>query len=302
MIAGALKRRSLKSDSGRTQENMQQMTDLLNRHPVILQVIQLMLTAVVAAVVVMLVLKLEKKVTSRLLDKWKNINAWFVESIVRFVLILLAVEWVVMSSPLTSTLGRVLFQGTAIIGAIAGFAAQPVISDIICGLMMSANRPFDLGDRIELEDGTAGIVTDISLRHVVIVGLDTAKIIIPNSKLNAMKITNMSYKTHLRSILFRFNVAYDSDVDRAMTVIREAVMSSPYSTPGKPGKNDLEYGPVYFIEYASSSLVMATTVYFEPEYTTEVVKSDINSRVKHALNEAGIEIPYDYVNVVMNER
>ena len=46
---------------------------------------------------------------------------------------------------------------------------------------------------------------------------------------------------------------------------------------------------------------MATTVYFEPTTPTEVVKSDINSRVKRALEESGIEIPYNYVNVVMKE-
>ena len=47
---------------------------------------------------------------------------------------------------------------------------------------------------------------------------------------------------------------------------------------------------------------MATTVYYEPTTPTEVVKSDINTRVKRALDENGIEIPYNYVNVVVNER
>jgi len=63
-----------------------------------------------------------------------------------------------------------------------------------------------------------------------------------------------------------------------------------------------EYGHVYFIQYADSSLVMASTVYYEPTTLTEVVKSGINTRVKQALDENGIEIPYNYVNVVVNER
>jgi len=63
-----------------------------------------------------------------------------------------------------------------------------------------------------------------------------------------------------------------------------------------------EYGPVYFIQYADSSLVMASTVYYEPTTLTEDVKSGINTRVKQALDENGIEIPYNYVNVVVNER
>ena len=47
---------------------------------------------------------------------------------------------------------------------------------------------------------------------------------------------------------------------------------------------------------------MATTVYYEPKSATEAVKSDINTRVKAALDAAGIEIPYSYVNVVMNDK
>lgn len=117
-----------------------------------------------------------------------------------------------------------------------------------------------------------------------------------------MRITNMSTQVGKRSAYFRFNIAYDSDVDRAMAVIRRAVEESPYSIPGKPGEQGGEYGPVYFIEYAASSLVMATTVYYEANHATEVVKSDINARVKRALDKNGIEIPYDYVNVVMDSK
>lgn len=278
---------------------MQAIIDLINQHPTVWSAAKLAFTAIITIAVVALVLRLERKAARRLLAKKKNINLHFVESIVRFLLILFAIEFVVMSSPLTNSFGKVLFQGTAIIGAIAGFAAQPVIADIICGLMMSATKPFDIGDRIELEDGSSGIVKDITLRHVVLQGIDTARIVIPNSKLNGMKITNMSYQSVLRSIHFRFNVAYDTDVELAKAVIARAVRESPHAVTGKPGKNGNEYGPVYFIEYADSALVMATTVWYEQGTPTEVVKSDINTRVLNALRAEGIEIPYDYVNVVL---
>ena len=281
------------------------MTELISKlraNPAVWEALTLVLLVVGAAIVVFVALRLERKVARKVLARNNTINLRFVESVVRFVIIFVAVLWVVMSSKVTEPLGRVVFQGTAIIGAIAGFAAQPVISDLICGVMISSAKPFDLGDRIELDNGTAGIVKDITLRHVVIQTIDTVKVVIPNSKLNGMLITNLSYHTTIRSIHFRFNVSYDTDPTRAMAVIRKAVEESPYSIPGKPGENGGEYGPVYFIQYADSSLVMATTVYFEPVTPSEVVKSDINTRVMKALNENGIEIPYNYINVVMNEK
>ena len=277
------------------------MADILafiQSYPTVWSAIKLVLTAMLAFIVVYAVLRLEKKVSKKLIAKRNNINLRFVENIVRFIVIFLAVQWVVMSSDLTEPFGRVLFQGTTVIAAIAGFAAQPVIADMICGLMLSVTKPFDIGDRIELEDGRAGIVKDITLRHVTLQEIDTLLLVIPNSKLNGMKITNMSQLRPKRSVHFRFHVAYNADVDRAMAVIADAVRQSPYTVPQT---TDGQYAPVYFISYGESSLVMATTVYYEPTSRTEVMKSDVNLRVRHALNEAGIEIPYNYVNVVMHE-
>ena len=280
---------------------MTAVSTFVDEHPTLWASTKLILTAIITFIVVTLLLRLEKKASKRFFEKRGGINGRFVESIARFILIFLAVQWVVMSSTITQSFGRVLFQGTTVIAAIAGFAAQPVIADMICGLMISATKPFDIGDRIELEDGTGGIVMDITLRHVTLQDIDTVVRVIPNSRLNGMKITNMSYHMPVRSVHMRFNVAYTADVDQAMRVIGRAVEESPYSIPGKPGKDGKTYGPVYFIQYADSSLVMATTVYFEPTAATEVVKSDINTRVKRALDESDIEIPYNYVNVVIND-
>lgn len=278
---------------------MTSILNILQAHPTLWEGLKLIATAVATIVVVTLVLRFEKKVSRKLGKTRQNINLRFVESISRFVLIFLAFQWVIMSSKITQPFGRVLFQGTTLIAAVAGFAAQPVIADLICGLMLSATKPFDIGDRIELEDGVAGIVKDITLRHVTIQDIDTVVRIIPNSKLNGMRITNMSLAGGVRSVHMRFNVAYDTDIDLAMAVIGDAVKQSPFTIPGKPGADGGSYGPVYFIQYAESSLVMATTVYYPPSVAPETVKSDVNIRVKRALDENGIEIPFNYINVVM---
>ena len=280
---------------------MTAIADFFKAHQILWQSIMLVFTTVVTFVVVFFALRLEKKAAKRLRGMRDNINLRFVESIARFIVIFLAIQFVVMSSPLTQNFGRVLFQGTTVIAAIAGFAAQPVIADLICGLMLSATKPFDIGNRIELDDGTAGIVKDITMRHVTLQDIDTVVRIIPNSKLNGMKITNMSYQAQTRSVHFRFHVAYHADVEQAKAVIARAVADSPWSIPGGPDAAEGAYSPVYFIAYADSSLVLATTVYYNPGTRTEVLKDDVNTRVRRALEAAGIEIPYNYVNVVLND-
>ena len=245
-------------------------------------------------VIVLLLLKFEKKIAGKWISKYDGINARFTEKVIRALIIFLAAMWVIMSSRITQSFGSSLFQGTAVLAAIAGFAAKPVLSDMFCGFMLSTTKPFNIGDRIELDDGTAGIVKDITIRHVVLQGIDTLKIVIPNSEINSRRVTNLSHHTKTRSIHFRFQVGLNTNADTAKRVIREAVQESPYSVP----REGEDYSPVYFLDFTDNGLLMATTVYYAPTSPTEVVKDDINSRVKRALEANEIEIPYNYVNVI----
>ena len=265
--------------------------------------VKFVLAALLAFLAVLVILKIEKKLFSKRLGMGNKIQFRYFESIFRSAVILIAIFWVITSTVVTESFGKMLFQGTAIIGAIIGFAAQPVISDLICGFMLSASKPFDIGDRLELDDGISGIVKDITARHVVIRGIDKTDVIIPNSKLNGMSITNMTRHNTVRSMRFRFPVAYGSDVDTAMAAIRRAVEESPYTIPGYERPDGTEdYGPVYFMSYESSSLSMVTTAYFRAGTRAEIMKSDVNVRVNHALREAGVEIPYNYLNVVIRNQ
>ena len=266
------------------------------------KIIELILTTLVAALIVMIILRILSHVFKKFLKSKKNIQLRFLVNIIRIAVVVIGVIWVLTSCEATASVGKMLFQGTAIIGAVIGLAAQPIIKDLFCGLMISIGKPFEIGDRIELENGMAGIVMDITMRHVVLRKIDTVDIIIPNSKLNDMGILNMSHGTRIRSVHFNFPIAYTSDVEKAMEVIKNVVIECPYSVEGKPSKDgEMEYGPVYFIGFADSSLTMATTVYYEPTVPTEVIKNDINMRINTAFRENHIEIPYNYLNVVMQE-
>ncbi len=281
---------------------MNAITEFFETHETIKSISELLLSTVIAIIVVFVLLRLQKKLSHKLKTEKKGLNVRFVENIIRFVIIFIALQWVIMSNDLTRSFGSTLFQGTTVIAAIAGFAAQPVLSDLICGLMISTTKPFDIGDRVELENGTTGIVKDMTLRHVTIQTIDTIRVTIPNHQLNSMQLTNLSYHSSIRSVHFRFNVAYSADPEKAAKVIREAVASSPFSIPGRDTNHGKEYSPVYFLSYADSSLIMATTVYYEPTNPTEQVKNDINIRVKKALSKNNIEIPYNYLNVVLSKQ
>ncbi len=273
---------------------MEAISKFLKDHPTISTWGSLGLSILVAVIIVFILLKFEKKIAARMIKKFDGINARFTEKLIRFLIIFIATMAVIMGNKITQSFGSSLFQGTAVLAAIAGFAAQPILSNMFCGFMISTTKPFNIGDRIELDDGTAGIVKDITIRHVVLQGIDTLKIVIPNSEINNRRITNLSHMTRTRSIHFRFQVGLNTNADDAKRIIREAIEESPHSVP----RDGEDYSPVYFLNFTDNGLMMATTVYYEPTSPTEAVKDDINSRVKRALEANNIEIPYNYVTVV----
>ncbi len=195
------------------------------------------------------------------------------------------------------SLWKSVLGGTAVITAVAVFAAQDTIKDILAGIMISTYKPFEIGNRVELEGGTSGIIKDITMRHVVIHTWGSQEMIIPNSRLNSLIILNDSYHTHTRSYQAYFHIGYGSDVKKAMGLIKQAVIDCPYTVEGKKNGESVTYDEVYFMSYEESSLLMATTVYYNST-PTEAVKSDINTRVNDYLKSNGIEVPYPYVNVV----
>jgi len=262
------------------------------------RIVELIIYTLIAAVVTTIVLLIYNRFVKRKLKDKKNLTVRFTQNIIRTAIILVAVIWVLVSSSATTDIGKVLFQGTAIIGAVVGLAAQSVLGDFFSGISITINQPFEIGDRLELENGIVGVVKDITPRHVVLLGMDGIEIIIPNSKINALVITNTSHG-NFRSVQMSFNVAYGTDIEKATEIVRNVIIESEYT---EPSWKDKEYGPVYFTSFADSSLVLKTTVYYKSSTSIALGTTDINKRVQKAFDEAGIEIPFNYVNVVMKDK
>ena len=275
---------------------MLKISDLIKDWKGTLNVVIIVVIALLAAVIL---IAANKKFFKKLKKDHQNIQLTLIEKGVN-IAIFLGVS-IIAFSTVGGTKGvwHTLLGGTAVVSAVAAFAAQDIIKDMLAGMMIIIYKPFDIGDRIELQDGTTGVVVDMTMRHVVINTIDTIKQVIPNSKINTMYIKNYSFDSPLRSVNFNYPVAYESDVDEVREIIAETIKKSEYSMPYKVSDNGEEiYKPVYFLALTDSALIMSFTVYYNPTVPTEVVKNDINSSVKKALTDAGVEIPYQHVTLV----
>ena len=114
---------------------------------------------------------------------------------------------------------------------------------------------------VHLEDGTVGVVEDMTPRHVVLVGVDTVRHVVPNSRLNTMRVINYSYHREDRAATFRFPVGYDSDMELVKKVIAKEIEDSPFTKPIIQKNGTQAYAPVRFMEFADSALIMGEIPY-----------------------------------------
>ena len=230
-----------------------------------------------------------------------SLHRKYLLSIAWLVILVICVAEIVETLNPGLNIPTLLLQGSALIVAVVGFAAQPVIINIICGLLISLQKPFEVGDRIIVGEDS-GIVEDITLRHTVLRLYDGIRLIIPNGEMNSKVVTNTSYKMpDRRGIHLRFSVSYDTDIPKAMEVIRNCVAESPFTLGIDTNGIKEDSGPVYFLDFGDSSLVLRTTIWVSRDTNSQQAITDVNVRVLEAFRKHGIEIPYPYFNVLQGE-
>jgi potassium efflux system protein len=100
-----------------------------------------------------------------------------------------------------------------------GFGLQSIVSNFVSGLILLAERPIRVGDQIVVK-GDEGFVRRISVRATEIETFDKASVIIPNSELITGVVKNWTHANTLGRINIRINVAYDSDPEQVIEILK----------------------------------------------------------------------------------
>jgi small-conductance mechanosensitive channel len=102
------------------------------------------------------------------------------------------------------------FATSSVLIAVVGFALRNIISDVFSGIALNFERPYRLGDWIEVAPGTVGRVTDIDWRATRLVTRDGVTVIVPNGLLAGGRLINYSYPQPAFRISLR--IALDANV------------------------------------------------------------------------------------------
>lgn len=151
----------------------------------------------------------------------------FMKNTVSAFFLMVTVFAVVYSIPSLRNLATGLTAGAGILAAVAAFASQAALSNLIGGVFIVIFRPFRVGDRVTVGVQFEGFVEDITLRHTVIRSWESKRIVIPNSVISKETLVNNDLASQITCRFFEIPISYDSDFKRAIALIQELGMSHP---------------------------------------------------------------------------
>lgn len=178
---------------------------------------------------------------------------------------------------ITAVLGAAGVAGVAI-----GFASQTSLSNLISGLFLVLERPFKIGDWIEV-DGSDGYVHSIELLSTYIRTFDNRLIRVPNEMLAKSKLVNYTHYP-IRRMDLELSVAYKEDAAHVMRILRDVVIANPecFNEPEPL---------VVFKGFGESSMQFLLAVWVD-RHELSATRTSVMKDIKERFDREGIDLPY----------
>jgi small-conductance mechanosensitive channel len=141
--------------------------------------------------------------------------------------------------------------------------------------------------------GMRGVVTRITTRYTLLRGNTGVEMIVPNEMLVSSVISNETFTDPKVRVALQVQVAYDSDLERAMAILTEAACAQPRVLADPPPK-------AVIVAFADSGIALELGVWIgDPAEGTLQLKSDLHLAIWRAFRDADIAIPFPQREVRM---
>ena len=180
------------------------------------------------------------------------------------------------------------FLGAAgILGVAVGFASQTSLSNLISGIFLIWEKPFEVDDVIRV-NGTTGAVQEIDLLATKIHTFDNTLVRIPNENMIKSEVTNIT-RYEIRRFDINLGVAYKEDVGKVIRVLKEVADKNPWCLD--------EPAPlVLFLGFGDSALNFLFGVWFAKKDFVDL-RNSIQREILERFREENIEIPFPHLSL-----
>ena len=202
--------------------------------------------------------------------------------LLRALLILLAV---LIGLPLVGIDLTTLSVFGGALGVGLGLGLQKIAANYVSGFIILLDRSIRIGNLISVAE-QRGIVTRITTRYTLLRGMTGVEMIVPNEMLVASVITNETFTDPKVRIATHVQVAYDTDLERALAILVEAARAQPRVLAEPPPRG-------LVTAFGESGINLEIGFWIgDPEEGSGQIKSDLHLAIWKAFKAEGIEIPY----------
>jgi len=189
--------------------------------------------------------------------------------------------------------------GLGIAGLAIGLAAKDSIANVIAGIFIIIDRPFVVGDRIEVwstpkQSATWGDVLEIGLRSTKIKTTDNILLVIPNSEIGRRDIINYTAISPDIRVRIPIGIAYEANRKKAEEIVLKIASNTEYVL-------DKPKPLVVMQAFGASSVDLELRVWINNARKRKIVTSTISKEIKEEFNKQGIEIPYPRRRIIMEK-
>lgn len=202
--------------------------------------------------------------------------------------------------------GNILLSATVLAAAV-GVVLAPILEDLIDGLFILVNRPYDIGDMVELiELEQIGYVEDVTLRYTKVFTFDNSSLLLPNSTMRERDLINHSNEDERTRRSLELRVSYEGDLAAARTLIEQAARETEEVIEGGPeiriGSRHYPAGPeAYIADFTEYGVLLELRFFVKAPYYPDIVSSKVRENIWAGLDDVDVSIPYPHSHLVFDE-
>ncbi len=194
-----------------------------------------------------------------------------------------------------------------VFSAVVGIILAPIIGNIISGIFILSEQPFEIGDMIEFEDTqTKGFIEEITLVYTKMFTLDNTFIVLPNGTMRERDVINYSAEDTRIRMTLDVGVTYESDIEVAREQMEAAARSVDGVIQGGP---DIRIGSArypaspsgYIREFGDSEVLLRLRYWASEPYKQTALRSRVLTEIWTRFDEHEIEIPYPHSHMVFDD-
>jgi small conductance mechanosensitive channel len=217
-------------------------------------------------------------------------NAAFAETLLKFFIFSIGI---LVALSATGIQTSAVLASLGVVGLTIGFALRDTLSNIISGFLIFIDRPFTIGDLIEI-DGKYGRVDRISLRTTRVITVDGKMMAVPNAEVMNKTVTSYTNFPNIR-LDIAVGIGMHEDLDHVRKILLDLVHDNPDYLE-KPGPS------VVVTKLNDYNVELELRVWLEDERQHMQKRFELRERVFKTLTANEVDMPYETVQSIIVNR